>query len=121
LKAADELFDCVFLDPPIYSATSKGVVDLAQSYTRLINKVRPLINHEGYLVAINNALFFSGAAYLKEIESLCADGYLTIEDLIPVPADSIGDSRIQPTGSIADPAPFNHSTKIVVLKVRRKA
>jgi 23S rRNA (cytosine1962-C5)-methyltransferase len=121
LKAADERFDCVFLDPPIYSATSKGVVDLAQSYTRLINKVRPLINHDGYLVAINNALFFSGAAYLKEIESLCADGYLTIEELIPVPADSIGDSRIQTAGMIADPTPFNHSTKIVVLKVRRKA
>ncbi|HYE72925.1 MAG TPA: class I SAM-dependent methyltransferase, partial [Blastocatellia bacterium] len=41
MKAANERFDCVFLDPPIYSATSKGVVDLAQSYTRLINKVRP--------------------------------------------------------------------------------
>ena len=121
LKADDERFDCVFLDPPIYSATSKGVVDLAQSYTRLINKVRPLINHEGYLVAINNALFFSGAEYIKEIETLCADGYLTIEELIPVPADSIGDSRIQRGGLIANSTPFNHSTKIVVLKVRRKA
>jgi hypothetical protein len=26
LKAADERFDCVLLDPPIYSATNKGVV-----------------------------------------------------------------------------------------------
>lgn len=121
LKAADERFDCVFLDPPIYSATPKGVVNLAQSYTRLINKVRPLINHDGYLVAINNALFFSGAAYLKEIESLCADGYLNIEELIPVPADFIGDSRTQRAALVADPMPFNHSTKIVVLKVRRKA
>ncbi len=42
LKAADERFDCIFLDPPIYSATNKGVVNLAESYTRLINKVRPL-------------------------------------------------------------------------------
>ena len=121
LKAAHERFDCVFLDPPIYSATSKGVVDLAQSYTRLINKVRPLINQDGYLVAINNALFFSGAEYLREIESLCADGYLAIEELIPVPADSIGDSRIPGAGLVSDPTPFNHSTKIVVLKVRRKA
>ena len=120
LKAADERFDCVFLDPPIYSATSKGVVDLAQSYTRLINKVRPLINHDGYLVAINNALFFSGAAYLKEIESLCADGYLAVQELIPVPADSIGDARVPRSEMIADPTPFNHSTKVVVLKVRRK-
>jgi 23S rRNA (cytosine1962-C5)-methyltransferase len=121
LKAADERFDCVFLDPPIYSATNKGVVNLSESYTRLINKVRPLIKHDGYLVAINNALFFSGAAYLEEIEALCADGYLNIEELIPVPADFIGDQRMPRAALVADPTPFNHSTKIVVLKVRRKA
>jgi 23S rRNA (cytosine1962-C5)-methyltransferase len=120
LKATDERFDCVFLDPPIYSATASGVVDLAQSYTRLINKVRPLIKHDGYLIAINNALFVSGAAYLKEIESVCADGYLTIEELIPVPADFIGKPQAQRAASVTDPAPFNHSTKIVALKVRRK-
>src|SRR5215510_4194578 len=68
LKASGELFDCVFLDPPIYSATRKGVVDLAHGYTRLINKVRPLIAHNGYLVAVNNALFVSGVDYMKEIE-----------------------------------------------------
>ena len=120
LKAAGELFDCVFLDPPIYSATARGVVDLARSYTRLINKVRPLINHDGYLVAINNALFVSGAAYLKEIESVCADGYLTIEELIPIPEDFIGVPHAPLAAPVTDPAPFNHSTKIVVLKVRRK-
>jgi 23S rRNA (cytosine1962-C5)-methyltransferase len=120
LKAADERFDCIFLDPPIYSRTAKGVVDLAQGYRRLINKVRPLIHHDGYLVAINNALFVSGAAYIKEIESLCLDGYLTIEELIPVPADFIGDPQAPRAVSVTDPAPFNHSTKIVVLKVRRK-
>lgn len=119
-KADGERFECVFLDPPIYSATTRGVVDLAKSYTRLINKVRPLINHDGYLVAINNALFVSGAAYLKEIESLCADGYLAVEELIPVPADFIGEPNALRAGSVTDPAPFNHSTKIVVLKVRRK-
>ena len=120
-KADGERFDCVFLDPPIYSATTRGVVDLAQSYTRLINKVRPLISHDGYLVAINNALFVSGAAYLKEIESLCADGYLSVEELIPVPADFIRKSEAPLAKSVTDPAPFNHSTKIVVLKVRRKS
>lgn len=119
-KADGERFDCVFLDPPIYSATTRGVVDLAHSYTRLINKVRPLINNDGYLVAINNALFVSGAAYLKEIESLCVDGYLSVEELIPVPADFIGEPNAARAGSVTDPAPFNHSTKIVVLKVRRK-
>jgi 23S rRNA (cytosine1962-C5)-methyltransferase len=121
LKAADEGFDCVFLDPPLYSATRKGVVDLLQSYSRLINKVRPLINHDGFLVAINNALFHSGAAYLGEIESLCADGYLTVQELIPVPEDFIGAQRTPSAALAADPTPFNHSTKIVVLKVRRKA
>lgn len=121
MKASSERFDCIFLDPPIYSATSKGVVDLAQSYTRVINKVRPLINNDGYLVAINNALFFSGEAYLKEIEALCADGYLRIEELIPVPLDFVGEAPIQRAALVADPAPFNHSTKIIVLKVRRKS
>ena len=121
MKAANERFDCVFVDPPIYSATSKGVVNLAASYTRILNKVRPLINDGGYLVAINNALFYSGAEYLAEIEALCADGYLAIAELIPVPEDFIGNAQLQSVSPIVDPAPFNHSTKMVVLKVRRKA
>jgi 23S rRNA (cytosine1962-C5)-methyltransferase len=120
LKAAEESFDCVFLDPNIYSATQKGTVDLTQSYSRLVNKVRPLINDNGHLVAINNALFYSGRAYLDEIEALCADGYLTIEELIDVPLDFIGNQTVPRIATIADPAPFNHSTKIVVCKVRRK-
>jgi 23S rRNA (cytosine1962-C5)-methyltransferase len=121
LKAANARFDCVFVDPPMYSATNKGVVNLAESYTRILNKVRPLINDGGYLVAINNALFYSGADYLNEIEALCADGYLTIAEIIPVPADFIGNAQPHPAPAIADPAPFNHATKIVVLHVRRKA
>lgn len=121
MKAAGERFDCVFVDPPIFSATKKGVVDLAASYTRILNKVRPLINDGGYLVAINNALFYSGAEYLQELEALCADGYLTVAEAIPVPADFIGEQQLQPKLPVADPAPFNHATKIVVLRVRRKA
>ena len=121
MKAAEARFDCVLLDPPIYSATKKGVVNLADSYTRVINKVRPLINDGGYLVAINNALFYSGAEYLKEINALCEDGYLTIAEMIPVPADFIGNAIPPIASAIADPAPFNHATKIVLLHVRRKA
>lgn len=120
LKSAGERFDCVFLDPPMYSATTKGVVDLARSYSRLINKVRPLINDGGYLIAINNALFVSGADYLAEIEALCLDGYLQIEELIPVTPDFAGNTETQRVGNLPDPDPFNHSTKIVRLKVRRK-
>ena len=121
MKAAEARFDCVLLDPPIYSATKKGVVNLADSYTRVINKVRPLINDGGHLVAINNALFYSGAEYLKEINALCEDGYLTIAEMIPVPADFIGNAIPPIASAIADPAPFNHATKIVLLHVRRKA
>src|SRR5262249_17726969 len=118
LKTTSELFDCVFLDPPIYSATRKGVVDLARGYTRLINKVRPLIAHNGYLIAVNNALFVSGADYMKEIEALCADVYLTVEEILPVPDDFVG--RQRGAAPVTDLATFNNSTKIVVLKVLRK-
>jgi len=118
LKREGARFDCVFLDPPFFSTTGKGKVDLNNQSHRLINKVRPLINDGGYLVAINNALFVSGAEYMRTIEELCADGYLSVEELIPVPQDCVG---YNVTRSLpVDPAPFNHSTKIVVLRVRRK-
>jgi 23S rRNA (cytosine1962-C5)-methyltransferase len=120
LKRAGERFDCVFLDPPFFAATQKGVVDLAHNHSRLINKVRPLINDGGYLVAINNALFVSGAAYMEALEALCADGYMAIEELIPVPADFTGYEHTRVAPPIVDPAPFNHATKIVVLRIRRK-
>ena len=120
LKRAGQLFDCVFLDPPFFSTTSRGTVDLVTRSYRLINKVRPLVNDGGYLVAINNALFVSGAAYLQTLENLCADGYLFIEELIPVPPDLTGYPQTRVGTLPADPAPFNHSTKIAVLRVRRK-
>jgi 23S rRNA (cytosine1962-C5)-methyltransferase len=121
LKRAGERFDCVFLDPPFFAATHKGVIDLEKNHSRLINKVRPLINDGGRLVAINNALFLSGSDYLKELESLCADGYLSIEELVAVPPDFTGYPQTLVTGPLIDPAPFNHSTKIAVLRVRRKS
>jgi 23S rRNA (cytosine1962-C5)-methyltransferase len=120
VKRAGEHFDCVFLDPPFFAATAKGVVDLAHNYTKLINKVRPVINDGGYLVAVNNALFFSGAAYMAMLGALCADGYLSIDELIAVPADFTGYDRTRLAAPIVDPAPFNHATKIAILRVRRK-
>jgi 23S rRNA (cytosine1962-C5)-methyltransferase len=120
LNRAGERFDCVFIDPPFFATTAKGVVDLAHNQTKLINKVRPLISDGGYLVAINNALFVSGKAYLETLESLCADGYLKIEELIPVPDDFTGYPQTRVDSAIVDPAPFNHATKIAILKVRRK-
>jgi 23S rRNA (cytosine1962-C5)-methyltransferase len=120
LNRAGERFDCVFIDPPFFATTAKGIVDLAHNQTKLINKVRPLISDGGYLVAINNALFVSGKAYMETLESLCTDGYLKIEELIPVPDDFTGYPQTRVASAIIDPAPFNHATKIAILKVRRK-
>jgi 23S rRNA (cytosine1962-C5)-methyltransferase len=118
-KATKQLFDCVILDPPFFSSTPKGRVDLVNESARLINKVRPLVNDGGTLVAINNALYVSGGEYMRTLEDLCRDGYLSIRELIPVPQDFIGyEMHGKP---ITDPAPFNHSTKIALLDVRRKS
>ncbi len=90
MRRTGETFDCVFVDPPFFSATSKGKVDLVSENLRIINKVRPLAADGGYLVAVNNALFVSGAEYLETLEEVCADGYLAIEALIPAPPDFTG-------------------------------
>lgn len=118
LKRTGETFDCVIIDPPFFSSTSKGNVDQVHESARLINKVRPLLNDGGTLVAINNALYVSGREYMQTLEELCKDGYLRIRELIAVPDDFIGYSKIG--YPITDPAPFNHSTKIAVLDVKRK-
>jgi 23S rRNA (cytosine1962-C5)-methyltransferase len=120
LKRENARFDCVFVDPPLFSKTRHGIVDLVEANARLLNKVRPLISDGGILVTINNALFVSGAAYLQMLETLCADGYLSVEALIPVPQDFVGYAEPDGVTLPADPAPFNHPTKIAVLRVRRK-
>ena len=119
-KRSGERFDCVLVDPPFFSSTSKGALDLNTDSARLINKVRPLVNDGGWLISINNALYVSGKEYLEALEVLCADGYLKIAELIPVPEDFTGYAQTRIGEPITDPAPFNHSTKIVVLEVRRK-
>lgn len=117
-KSTKQLFDIVLLDPPFFSTTPKGKVDLVRESARLINKVRPLVKDDGILVAINNALFVSGSEYMKTLEELCKDGYLKIKELIPIPEDFVGYERTN--APMVDPSPFNHSTKIAVLEVRRK-
>lgn len=120
LKKNKTLVDCVILDPPFFSATDAGRVDMVNQSVRLINKVKPLIAHQGYLVLVNNALFLGGQAFIEMLEALCADGYMDIETIIPVPQDVIG----YPDTIVSEPpvpvAPFNHSTKIVILKIKRK-
>jgi 23S rRNA (cytosine1962-C5)-methyltransferase len=115
LRRAAVTFDCVILDPPFFSDTRSGRVDLQNEYDRLINKVRPLVAHGGWLVAINNALFLPGAEYISLLERLGADGYLQLEEIIPVPEDVAGFGVVSVPP--ADPAPFNHPTKIAILRV----
>ena len=120
LKRQGDLFDMVILDPPFFSITERGRVNQAGESTRLINKARPLVADGGYLIVINNALFYSGHEFQAELETLCASGYLAIEEFIPVPEDVAGYASSPAVAFPADPAPFNHPTKIVVLKVKRK-
>ncbi len=117
-RRTKQTFDCVILDPPLFSTTTRGRVDQVHASARLINKVRPLINDGGRLVSINNALFVSGREYIRALEELCRDGYLKIEELIPVPEDFTGRDRVDTP--ITDPAPFSHSTKIAILAIKRK-
>ena len=120
MKRTNTFFDCVLIDPPFFSTTSGGKVDQVHESARLINKVRPLINDGGILVAINNALFVSGGEYMQTLETLCKDGYLKIKELISVPQDFTGYPETRMGSPVTDPGPFNHSTKIAVLEVKRK-
>ncbi len=118
LRRREELFDCVIVDPPFFSSSAQGRVDLVAESARLLNKARPLVGDGGLLVAVNNALFVSGEAYRGVLDELGRDGYVELERTIPVPKDVIGlgGSAAWP----ADPAPFDYPTKIAVLRVRRK-
>ncbi len=120
MRSQQKLFDCVILDPPFFSVTSSGKIDLQHETTRLVNKVRSLVAHEGWLVVINNALYLSGAAFMSELDRLCQSEYISFVQHIPAPQDVTGypDTRISipPT----DPLPFNHTTKIAILRVFRK-
>lgn len=119
-KRSGALFDLVIADPPFFSTTARGQVDLVGQSRRVINKLRPLVRDGGWLVSINNALFASGAAYLRDLEDLCRDGYLALETIVPVPDDFTGFPQTRSGNWPADPTPFNHPTKIAVLRVRRK-
>ena len=120
LRRRRELFDVVIADPPFFSTTAGGRVDLVSDSPRLLNKLRPLVADGGWLVAVNNALYLSGKDYLEELETLCGDGYLSIVSLIPVPEDITGLDMASRSMLPADPAPFIHPTKIALLRVRRK-
>jgi 23S rRNA (cytosine1962-C5)-methyltransferase len=120
LKRSSTLYDMVILDPPFFSVTEKGMVDQAKESHRLVNKVRPLLRDGGRIVAINNSLYLEGVEYIHSLEALGQDGFIEIEEIIPVPEDITGFTDTILGKPPIDPAPFNHPTKIVVLKVKRK-
>lgn len=120
LKKEQVRFDIAIIDPPFFSVTEKGKVDMAAESERLINKVRPLIKHGGQLIVLNNALFLSGIEFMQGLDALCQDGYLSVEEILKVPQDITGYPSTISGVAPADPAPFNHSTKMVVLNVKRK-
>ena len=120
MRRQGRLFDIVILDPPFFSTTDAGRVDLEGETARLINKVRPLVAHGGKLVVINNALFLPGAGFISELEELCKSEYLSFSEIIPVPPDITGYPGTIIDAPPVDPAPFNHPTKIAILDVVRK-
>jgi len=120
LRRARQSFDCVIVDPPFFSETARGRIDMAAESHRILNKARPLVRDGGFLIAINNALYLSGADYMGILARLCADGYMAIEAVVPVPEDCTGGPAAARAALPVDPAPFNHSTKIAILRIRRK-
>lgn len=120
LKKSGSLFDLVIVDPPYFSVTEKGTINQVEESSRVINKIRPLVRDGGRILTVNNSLFLSGEDYFLSLSALCADGYLEIESLIPVPEDVTGYPGTMVSQPHVSPAPFNHSTKIAVLRVKRK-
>lgn len=120
MKKKSRSFDTVILDPPYFSITERGRVDQVNEATRLVNKARPLVKDGGRLIVVNNALFLSGQQFIDALTEMGKGGYVTIEDIIPVPEDVTGYPSTRVGRPPSDPAPFNHSTKIVVLQIRKK-
>lgn len=120
LRRAERLFDLIILDPPFFAGTGRGArVDLARNTAALINKIRPLAAHRGKIITVNNALFLSGKEFISQLESLSGP-WLSVSELIPVPGSFYGFAPVSPETLPADPAPFDHPTKIAVLDILRK-
>ena len=117
LRKKQAKFDCVIVDPPFFSRTAKGVIDQANNPLGVINKVRPLVAENGVLIAVNNSLYLSGKDYLNSLESICDNRYLALEKFIPIPEDFCCKSPTESSPYPVDPAPFNHPTKIALLRV----
>ena len=111
-KKSGMRFDTVILDPPFFSQTPKGTVDLLNNPVGLVNKVRPLVRHGGKIIMVNNALYLSGKDFISAADALCDGKYLFRGEKIDIPEEFCN-----PAVQIADPAPFNHPTKIIIFQV----
>ncbi len=120
LRKESALFDAVIVDPPFFSETASGRVDLEEGTGKLLDKVRPLVADGGALIVVHNALFVAGADLHRVLEGVCAGGYASIEKLIGVPDDCAGHAATRVRDLPADPAPWGHATKIAILRVTRK-
>lgn len=119
-KSEGKLFDCVIIDPPLFSKTTSGEVNLLKNWLSLVNKARPLVGHDGWLILINNALFLSGEALEAQIQEMCASGYLDHLEIIDVPTDITGYPATVHNHPPVATTPYNHPTKINITRVRRK-
>ncbi len=119
LRKEERLFDTVILDPPFFSKTARGRVDQQSAFLALINKIRPLVADGGTLITVNNALYLSGMDFIAKLASELPRDYISLGEPIPVPQSFIG-YDVRAANLPADPAPFNHPTKILPLYVRRK-
>lgn len=119
LRKEERLFDIVILDPPFFSQTERGRVDQQSGFLTLINKIRPLVADGGTLFIVNNALYLSGADFVAKLTAELPKEYVTLGEPIPVPQSFIG-FNVHTAHLPADPAPFNHPTKILPLHLRRK-
>ncbi|NLC29257.1 MAG: SAM-dependent methyltransferase [Chloroflexi bacterium] len=120
LKKNKALFDIVILDAPFFSESRHGKVDLQKEQVKLVNKARPLVAHGGKLILINNALYVSGKQVISEISELGRSGHISLEQTVDIPQDVTGYPTTIRNQPPADPAPFNHPTKISILRVTRK-
>ena len=114
-KKEGRQFDTVILDPPFFSQSSKGTVDLLNNPVGLVNKVRPLVRDGGKIIMVNNALYLSGKDFIAAADALCDGKYLVRSGKIDIPEEFCNAAK-----QVADPAPFNHSTKIIIFNVAKK-
>ncbi len=119
LRHRGQLFDLVILDPPFFAKTDRGMIDHERNWVSLVNKIRPLVAHGGKIILVNNALYLSGEEMMQHLTEKLKNKYLSLGEIIPVPESFFGGS-LNKSALPADPAPFNHSTKIITLLVQRK-